>query len=508
MAACGQMDAQNKVLKLATTTSVEDSGLLGSILPDFKSMYGVEVDVIAVGSGQAIALGERGDVDIVLSHAPALEKEFVANGYGLRRTQVMYNDFVIVGPPEDPAEISAASSPEDALTRIAETGSLFVSRGDNSGTHLRELDLWGLLFRDIPENEDWYYSLGQGMGATLNFADQEGGYTITDRGTFLSQSANLPRLAILYSGDPLYKDTPKALMNDYSIMPVNPDLHPGINHAAALNFEDWITSVGTQSMIDRYGKDKFHMGLFIPDSAAWVEKQVAGENETAGTIQAADAAKGGFFQARLLEIVWMTARVTGLALVISCLIGIPFGVILGISDFPGKKVLQTTVYTAMGLPPVVVGLVVFLLLSQQGPLGFLDWLFSPSGMVIAQTILAFPLAAGLTARAVADVPDKLVVQLRSMGADVWQERWAVFREARGGVLAAVLAALGRIISEVGAAMLVGGNIAGKTRVLSTAIVLETRQGNFELALALGMILLGIALLSNMFVLRLGGEWRI
>jgi tungstate transport system permease protein len=208
----------------------------------------------------------------------------------------------------------------------------------------------------------------------------------------------------------------------------------------------------------------------------------------------------------LVGIIALTARVSGSALLLASLLGLPFGAILGLGSFRGKRLVETLVYTGMGLPPVVVGLAIFLLVSNRGPMGHLEWLFTPIGMVLAQTILAFPLVAGLTATAVQEVPETLKLQIRSMGASLWQERVSVIREARTGVLASILAAFGRIISEVGAAMLVGGNIAGRTRVLSTAIVLETRQGNFSLALALGFFLLGIALLANVLMLRLGRRW--
>jgi tungstate transport system permease protein len=204
----------------------------------------------------------------------------------------------------------------------------------------------------------------------------------------------------------------------------------------------------------------------------------------------------------LLDIVNLTLQVSGTALVLACLMGIPLGTVLGLTEFPGRRFIRLLITTGMGFPPVVVGLLVFLLLSRSGPLGELEWLFTPTAMITSQTILAFPLAAGLTASAVGEIPRGLVLQLRSLGATPWQERWAVLRQARRGVIAAVLAAFGRIISEVGSVMLVGGNIASRTRVLSTAIVLETRQGNFSLALSLGMILLGLALLVNTFLTRL------
>ena len=203
-----------------------------------------------------------------------------------------------------------------------------------------------------------------------------------------------------------------------------------------------------------------------------------------------------------IEIGLLTIQVSGTALLIACALGLPFGAWLGLTEFPGRRGVQVAVSTAMGLPPVVVGLLVYLLLSRQGSLASLDWLFTPSAMIFAQSILAFPIAAGLTSAAVSSVPAEFVLQVRSLGADDRQARRQVLRQARRGVLAAVLAAFGRIIAEVGAVMLVGGNIAGKTRVLSTAIVLETRQGNFEFAMALGVVLLGLALLANALFLKL------
>ncbi len=209
----------------------------------------------------------------------------------------------------------------------------------------------------------------------------------------------------------------------------------------------------------------------------------------------------------LLEIIFLTLRVSGSALAIACLIGIPFGLFLGSEDFRGKKVVQLLISTGMGLPPVVVGLIVYLLLSNQGPLGPVNWLFSPAGMILSQSLLAFPLAAGFTSSAVSAVSPRLIVQIRSMGTNTWQEKFTIFSQARNGIIAAVLAAFGRIISEVGAVMLVGGNIEGHTRVLSTAIVLETRQGNFNFALSLGFVLLGIALLTNSLTYYFGGQWK-
>ena len=207
----------------------------------------------------------------------------------------------------------------------------------------------------------------------------------------------------------------------------------------------------------------------------------------------------------LAEIVWLSLRVSGIALLISTLLGIPAGVLLGLRRVPAHGFVTATLYTGMGLPPVVVGLFVYLMLSRSGPFGPLGWLFTPKAMVVAQSIIAFPLVAGLTMAAVRGVDPALRLQVRALGATPLQEAVAVLVEARIGLIAAIVAAFGSIISEVGAVMLVGGNIAGKTRVLTTAIVLNTRQGEFALAIALGIILLIIAFATNVGLLRLQGR---
>ncbi|MGB9722341.1 MAG: ABC transporter permease [Chloroflexia bacterium] len=207
----------------------------------------------------------------------------------------------------------------------------------------------------------------------------------------------------------------------------------------------------------------------------------------------------------LLGIVLLSLRVSGTALLLSTLLGVPLGVILGLKRFLGRRAVIALLYTGMGLPPVVVGLVVYLLLSHSGPLGSLGWLFTPRAMVLAQTIIAFPVVAGLTMAAVLGIEPGLRTQILSLGATDWQAAWTVVRQARTGIVVALVAGFGSIISEVGAVMMVGGNIAGSTRVLTTAIVLETRRGNFELAMALGLVLFLLALFLNGLVLWLQGR---
>lgn len=211
------------------------------------------------------------------------------------------------------------------------------------------------------------------------------------------------------------------------------------------------------------------------------------------------------FDPGLWEIILLSLQVSGVALLISAAAGLPAGALLGLWRIPGRRLVTALLYTGMGLPPVVVGLFVYLVLSRSGPLGPLGWLFSPKAMVTAQAIISFPLVAGLTMTAVQGVDPGLRLQVRSLGATRRQEALAVLGEARIGVIAAIVAAFGSIISEVGAVMLVGGNIEGKTRVLTTAIVLETRQGEFAPAIALGVILLALAFAANVVLLRLQGK---
>lgn len=255
----GSVFAQDdNTLTLATTTSTYDSGLLDFILPDFEEKYGATVDVVAVGTGQALALGESGDADVVLVHARALEDAFVASGNGLIRYDVMYNDFVIIGPAEDPAGIAGMESAADALVQISESGATFVSRGDNSGTHNKELGIWEAAGM-TPEG-DWYNSAGQGMGAVLGIADELQGYTLTDRATYLARAAEGLTLDVLVEGDPI-------LFNPYGVIPVNPEIHPGINAELGQAFAHWLISPETQEMIAAFEANGSQ--LFTPDSVPY-----------------------------------------------------------------------------------------------------------------------------------------------------------------------------------------------------------------------------------------------
>lgn len=258
--------AGDAVLRLATTTSTADTGLLDSLLPDFEKTHRCKVDVVAVGTGQALELGRRGDADVLLVHNPKEEERFVAEGHARERFWVMYNDFVVVGPKDDPAHAAGLSSAAAAFQAIRKAGATFVSRGDKSGTHAKELSIWkGLGPTPGPE---WpgYLSVGQGMGETLLFAQEKRAYTLSDRGTWLAMQAKLPDLAILVGGRNPKDNTDRQLRNFYGVMAVNPDRHPGVHFALAEAFVDWLISPPVQERIGRFGVDKFGQALFYPDS--------------------------------------------------------------------------------------------------------------------------------------------------------------------------------------------------------------------------------------------------
>jgi len=264
-AGCGNDPA---VLRLATTTSTADSGLLDAILPAFEEGHNARVDVVAVGTGQAIELGEAGDADVILVHARAKEDAFVAEGHGLARYDVMYNDFVIVGPAADPAGIDGMAAAAEALAAIAAAEATFASRGDDSGTHTKEMSLWAAVGLEPSADLGWYKSLGQSMGETLLFANDSAAYTLADRGTFLAQGDSLPDLVVLVGGASIAENGDPALLNPYGVIPVNPG-KGGIAADLAQAFVEWITSVETQEAIQAFGRDQFGQSLFYPDSEAW-----------------------------------------------------------------------------------------------------------------------------------------------------------------------------------------------------------------------------------------------
>lgn len=258
MSFAGPASAADPILRMATTTSTDNTGLLDYLAPPFKTDTGIELQWVAVGTGKALALGKNCDVDVLLVHAPAAEMKYVEDGHGVNRQQIMYNDFVFIGPQNDPAGIKGQSV-ADTLKIIVERKALFASRGDNSGTNKKEIILWnnaGL----FPDKESWYLQTGQGMLNTINIAAERDAYTMTDRGTFIKYESNWkgnPPLVILVEGDP-------SLRNQYSVIAVNPAKCKNVKHDLALKFSDWMTLPKTQKMIGEFkllGKQ-----LFIPNA--------------------------------------------------------------------------------------------------------------------------------------------------------------------------------------------------------------------------------------------------
>jgi tungstate transport system substrate-binding protein len=248
--------ASNNILRLATTTSTQNSGLLNDILPVFEKETGMTVKVIAVGTGKALKLGENGDVDVVLVHARPAEDKFMADNHGVNRRDVMYNDFVIVGPADDPAGIKGMQDVAKAFAAIAKNQSTFISRGDDSGTNKKEIRIWKAA--DITPEGNWYRSAGQGMGRVLQMAGEMGAYTLTDRGTWLAYQAKLP-LQILMQGD-------KRMFNPYGVMAVNPQKYADVNYMGAMQLIAWLTSVEGQHMIREFRINGNQ--LFTPEAIA------------------------------------------------------------------------------------------------------------------------------------------------------------------------------------------------------------------------------------------------
>jgi len=249
--------ASAKDIILISTTSTQDSGLLDVLLPAFTQQTGYQVSLIATGSGQALKIAQAGNADVILLHSPEAEKKFMQDGFGLDRRLVMHNDFVIVGPASDPAALRSQPTAVDAFRAIFASASTFVSRADESGTHVKELSLWKEADLD-PTQQDWYLETGQGQGATLSITSEKQGYAITDRGTFLAYQANLD-LAILFEGNP-------TLLNVYHVITVNPEKWAHVNTEGAQVFADFVTSSEGQDVIRGFGLEQYGQPLFIPDA--------------------------------------------------------------------------------------------------------------------------------------------------------------------------------------------------------------------------------------------------
>jgi tungstate transport system permease protein len=410
-------------------------------------------------------------------HAPSQEEKFVDNGYGTTRHSVFYNYFVLVGSPDNPAGIIAIDNSTEAMIKIFNSQSPFVSRGDDSGTHTREKELWeaaGFDYEtviDIQEN-DWYYSVSAGMGDTLIRTNELEAYTLSDEGTFWAFEGNLD-LDIVLRED-------VNLINPYSVIPVSPAKFSHVNYKLALQFTNWITSNSTQQKIGAFEKNGHQ--LFVPNDVDTVPVDIPKEDSSDTE--------------RLIGITLLTLYVAGCSTTISSLIGIPVGTYLGLRKTRFALLIKVFTHTLYGLPPVIAGLMVFILLSRAGPLGELGILFTPTAMIFAQVILVTPLIIGLSASAIGSIPNVTIDSARSLGARGFTLLKTLIVESRIGMFTAVMVGFGRAISEVGAVIIVGGNIKWHTQVLTTSIVDETQKGNFDFALVLGGILITLALITS------------
>ncbi len=481
-------------LRLATTTSTENSGLLAELMPAFTAATGIEVDVVSMGTGKALATARNGDCDLLLVHAPAAEREFVAAGHGIERTPVMQNDFVLLGPPLDPARVDGMHEAAEALRRIAGAGAPFCSRGDESGTHIKEKELWAAA--GMQPSGSWYRSLGQGMGQTLTVADELHAYVLADRGTFLSRRGRL-ELQVLVQGDPL-------LRNPYHAIVVNPARHPHTQVANARRLVGWLTGPEGQRRIADFevsGRRLYHPVARAEPS--WTEVQPLPSPPL--------PERGGLYRAglstavRLLfsldERVLDAARVSLLcslaALLLAMLAGVPLALSCGRDPGRAGRVFLVLARTGMAVPTVVIGLLLYGIFSRAGTFGGLGVLYSPAAIIIGEFFLALPIVIALGAEAFAALDWRTERTARTLGAGPMRVRWTLLREAGPGVLAAHLAAFGRVISELGIAVMLGANIAGHTRTMTTTIAMETQKGMFGLGLAVGFLLLLIALALNL-----------
>jgi ABC-type tungstate transport system permease subunit/ABC-type tungstate transport system substrate-binding protein len=481
-------NAGTESLRMAVTTTTENSGLMSVLNPVFEKEHNAKINVVIVGSGQALRLGEQGDVDVLLTHIPEDEKQFVASGYGLKRHLVMHNDFVIVGPTNDPANLKETNSLSEAFNNLFKSGNVFISRGDDSGTHKKELAIWKE--NNLAPDGEWYVQAGTGMGAVLLLANEQQAYTLTDRGTYLAFKDRL-NLVVHYQNDPF-------LHNPYHVIAINPEKHSHVNYSLAEKYIAFLTGKKAQKIINDYqfhGERLFHPVLKIEESVVVQKTEVENKNFFL------DAIVSSFnliinFDKSLFYVVWTSLKVSLIAVLIAVLFSLPLGVVVALNSFKGKNFLLACLNTLMALPTVVVGLLLYGILNRQGLLGDMGLLYTPTAMVIGQCVLIIPIIWNLCISAVKSADPRLARTCTSLGASYFQRSIIYMSEVRFALIAAVVTGFGRAIGEVGIAMMLGGNIDGYTRTMTTAIALETSKGEFEFALALGFMLLLVAFIVN------------
>lgn len=479
-------EADAEALRLAVTTTTENSGLMSKLNAAFENEHDIKVKVITVGSRQALKLAEQGDVDVVLTHAPEDEKKFIETGYGIKRHPVMFNDFILLGPANDSWQNQEEIT--SVFRGLFTDKRLFISRGDQSGTHKKELQIWEKA--NLAARGEWYIASGTGMGATLLIANQRRAYTLSDRGTYLAFKDKL-NLEIIHQGDPL-------LHNPYHVIAVNPERFAHINAGLARKYIEYLTGDKAGKIINDYKIGGQQLFYIKPETTQPVltENQERHDNDffTAALIASFELIIN--VDRSLFYVVWTSLKVSLLAVFFAGLFSVPLGVIVALNNFTGKNLLLSCLNTLMALPTVVVGLLLYGLLNRQGLLGDLGLLYTPVAMVIGQCVLIIPVIWNLCIAAINSADPRLEKMCSSLGANYLQRGLIYMSEVRFALMAAIVAGFGRAIGEVGIAMMLGGNIHGYTRTMTTAIALETSKGDFEFALALGFMLLLVAFAVN------------
>lgn len=489
--------AKEEVLRLGITTTTANSGLIEVLNTSFTEQSSIQVQTVISGSGQILRNAEAGDLDLVLVHSPEAEKNFIDSGFGIERTLIMANDFVVLGPSSDPAELKNAATIQALMQKLYESKYGFISRGDDSGTHHKELSLWkesGL----VPQGH-WYVESGLGMSKALLLANEKQLYVLSDSATYLSLKQDI-NLQVLFSKS-------NVLQNPYHLILVNPE-KLNSNYALAKKYKDFLLSHKSAEIIKNYQLNKsilFEYQANKQQDATKAKKIVEVEQTreqhffTSAILSAIKLIST--FDKELYDVVHVSLQTSLIAVLLASLLFMPIGIVIGLYDFKGKAIILSLLNTAMALPTVIVGLLLYGLINRQGLLGDFGLLYTPFAMILGQCVLIAPIICNLSIIAVSASDKRLLETCNALGASLIQKIFIYISEARIALMAAVVTGFGRAIGEVGIAMMLGGNIAGFTRTMTTAIALETSKGEFEFALALGIVLLAVALIVNILLQR-------
>lgn len=484
-------------LRLGITTTTANSGLIEILNTAFTEQSGFEVQTVIAGSGQILRNAEAGDLDIVLVHSPDAEQAFVASGFGIERTLVMSNDFIVLGPSKDPVQVKNAPTIQQVMQKLHDSKYGFISRADDSGTHHKELSLWNDI--DLKPKDEWYVESGLSMSKALLLANEKQLYILTDRATYLSLKQDID-LQILFSN-------PQTLRNPYHLILVNPE-KLNSNYDLAKQYKDFLLSKKASEIVKNYTINQ--QALFNYETTYKIDKK-----EQSIIVEEKPKRSKHFFSSAVIsaiklisslnkdlyDVVHVSLQTSLIAVLLASLLFMPIGIIIGLYEFKGKGLVLSLLNTAMALPTVIVGLLLYGLINRQGLLGDFGLLYTPIAMILGQCVLIAPIICNLSIIAVSSSDKRLLETCEALGANLRQKILIYISEARIALMAAVVTGFGRAIGEVGIAMMLGGNIAGFTRTMTTSIALETSKGEFEFALALGIVLLAVALIVNILLQR-------